>query len=138
MRGSKHSSKVHKKSREAHKEENAFKNWHHEHRCQNERYKSWEYSSLHHWRLGSRGRNVKDYKTKLTKCKKKKKKTSRNICEGHTFHSLILKIFFPLIISLKISNGLLFYKQKLLNTLLVVLLMCLYLAEISSLLVGLI
>ena len=94
MRGSKHSSKVHKKSREAHKEENAFKNWHHEHRCQNERYKSWEYSSLHHWRLGSRGRNVKDYKTKLTKCKKKKKQTSRNICEGHTFHSLILKIFF--------------------------------------------
>ena len=74
MRGSKHSPRVHKKSREAHKEENAFKNWHHEHRCQNERYKSWEYSSLHHWGLGSRGRNVKDYKTKLTKCKKKKKK----------------------------------------------------------------
>ena len=95
MRGSKHSPRVHKKSREAHKEENAFKNWHHEHRCQNERYKSWEYSSLHHWGLGSRGRNVKDYKTKLTKCKKKKKKKNlRNICEGYTFHSLILKIFF--------------------------------------------
>lgn len=95
MRDSKHSPGVHKKYREAHKEENLFKNWHHEHRCQSERYKGWGYSSLHHWGLRSRGRNVKDYKTKLTKCKKKKKKTLRNICEGHTFHSLILKIFFP-------------------------------------------